>query len=389
MKKRRVFVHDTSLRDGEQAPGNSMDPRQKLALALALEAVGVDAIETGFPASSPAEAEATRLISRHLTTARFVTFCRAVRRDVDIAVAAGGTRNHQVQVLATASELHIERKRGITPEEAIAEVADTVRHAVSLGVESVSLGLEDASRGSDELLRALVRAAVAEGATCVGAADTTGCMTPDEYRALTEKMRVWAPPPVQLFTHCHEDFGLSLANTVAGLQGGADGVQTTIGGIGERAGNTAMEELVALLHYKGDRYGLYTDVDPGGMYAIYTQLRQVIGMAQPRNKAIFGEFAFGTAAGMHQQGMLRDPSTYEFVEPALFGRERSMLIARHSGRAVLRHILSRIGVEVSDDKLEELYRRHITERPGADCEDITVLERRLAAELVPVGARTH
>ncbi|WP_443075859.1 LeuA family protein [Streptomyces sp. TRM 70351] len=383
---RRISIFDTTLRDGEQAPANAMLPEQKLDMALRIEALGVDSIETGFPASSPSEFEATRLIARHLTTARFVTFCRAVRGDVEQAVAAGGTARHEVQVMATGSDMHLKYKRGITRKEAVDEVVDTVAFAKSLGVDSVSVPIEDASRGEDELLRALTESAVEAGATCFVIGDTSGCMTPDQYGDLIARFRSWAPSPVRISTHCHDDFGLSLPNAVAGLQAGADEAQVTLGGIGERAGNTPLEELVALLAYKRDHYGMYTDIKTEPLYEAYTALREIIRLEEPRNKAIFGTYAFGTAAGVHQQGVLRNPATYEYVEPSRFGRERSLLIGRHSGRSVLRHLLERIGVEVDEERLSELYRVHVAERTGGDCEDLSVLEKRLAVELA--GERT-
>ncbi len=375
---RRISIFDTTLRDGEQAPGNAMAPEQKLAMALRIEALGVDCIEAGFPASSPSEFAATRLISEHLTKARFVSFCRSVRKDVETALEAGGIKNHQLQLMATGSDLHLRYKRGITREQCIAEVVDTVLFARSLGVEDVCVAIEDASRGERELLRAIVESAVGSGATRIVIADTTGCMTPDQYGELIGEVRSWAPPAVGLSTHCHDDFGLSLANAVAGLQAGADQVQATLGGIGERAGNTAWEEVAALLAYRGDHLGLYTDVDLAGMHAAYTALRGVIGLAEPRNKAIFGAYAFGTTAGIHQQGILANPATYEYVEPAKFGRERMLLIGRHSGRAVLRYVLDQSGFEVDDAELAELYRVHIAERTGSDCEDLESLRQRLA-----------
>ena len=204
---------------------------------------------------------------------------------------------------------------------------------------------------------------------------------PDQYGALIARVRGWIPPEVPIATHCHDDFGLALANAVAGLQAGADQVQATLGGIGERAGNTAWEELAALLAYKGDHLGLYTDIDLGAMHEAYTALRGVIRLEEPRNKAIFGAYAFGTAAGIHQQGLLANPATYEYVEPARFGRERMLLVGRHSGRAVLRHVLDQAGIEVGDAELAELYRVHIAERDGSDCEDLESLERRLARAL--------
>ncbi|MFE2187049.1 LeuA family protein [Streptomyces sp. NPDC059455] len=388
---RRVAVFDTTLRDGEQAPANAMNPDQKLDMALRIEALGADRIEAGFPASSPSEFRATRLISEKLTRARFTTFCRAVRQDVDTAVEAGGTRNHQVQILATGSDLHLEHKRGITRQECVAEVVDTVTYARSLGVEGISVGIEDASRGEYELLRTIAEESAAAGATCFVVADTSGHQTPDQYAALISAFRTWLPAPLQIATHCHEDFGLSLANAVAGLQAGADEVQATLGGIGERAGNTPLEEVAALLAYKRDHLGLYTDIDLTAMYPAYTALREIIGLVEPRNKAIFGTYAFGTAAGIHQQGILRNPATYEYVEPARFGRERSILIGRHSGRSVLRHLLDQLGAEVDEERLAELYRVHIAERPGGDCENIAVVKERIAASLangVEAPART-
>ncbi|MEJ3652951.1 pyruvate carboxyltransferase [Actinomycetes bacterium KLBMP 9759] len=378
---RRVSIFDTTLRDGEQAPGNAMTPAEKLDLALRIEALGVDTVEAGFPASSPSEFEATSLVAGALTTARFTTFCRAVRSDVDTAVQAGGTANHQVQIAATCSDLHLEHKRGITREQAVEELADAVAYAAKLGVESISVGMEDASRGAPDLLRSLVETGVEAGATCFVVADTSGALTPGEYGELIASIREWAPSPLRIATHCHDDFGLSTANALAGVQAGADEVQATLGGIGERAGNTPLEEFAALLAYKRERLGLHTDIRLDAMYEAYTALRAVIGLDEPRNKAIFGTYAFGTAAGIHQQGILRNPATYEFVEPARFGRQRSMLIGRHSGRAVLRHLLDGIGVEVDDQRLEELYRAHVTDRVGGDCEELDVVAQRLRAAL--------
>ncbi|MGW1183353.1 LeuA family protein [Streptomyces drozdowiczii] len=385
---RRVSIFDSTLRDGEQAPRNSMNPQEKLRMALRLEALGVDTIEAGFPASSPSEAEATRLISQNLTRARFTTFCRAVRGDIEAAVHAGGTHNHEVQVLATSSDLHLERKRRISRSASVEEIVDSVTLARKLGVEHVSVGLEDASRGADDLLCAQVDASVTAGATCIVVADTSGCMTSDEYGDLMARVRTWIPAGVSLFTHCHDDFGLALANTLAGLRSGADGAQVTLGGIGERAGNAALEQLVALLSYKSEQLGLCADIDTVSMYDAYTELREIIKLELPRNKPIFGAYAFGSAAGIHQQGLLRDPATYEYVEPKKFGRERSLIIARHSGRSVLRHLLDELGAHLSEHMVDELYRRHILDRPGGDCEDISDLRKRLVAELASVPT-TH
>ena len=176
------------------------------------------------------------------------------------------------------------------------------------------MGIEDASRGAEDLLRELTERSVEAGSTTFVVADTCGALTPQEYGDLIARFRRWAPAPLRIATHCHDDFGLSTANALAGLLAGADEVHVTLGGIGERAGNTPLEEIAALLAYKGEETGLYTQIDLAAMYEAYTHLRGVIGLPEPRNKAIFGTHAFGTA-GLHQQGMLRNPATYEYVEP--------------------------------------------------------------------------
>jgi 2-isopropylmalate synthase len=379
--KRRVSIFDTTLRDGEQAPGNAIGPQDKLDLALRLEALGVDCVETGFPASSPSDVEATALIAKHLTRAHITTFCRAVADDVRCAVEAAGTDRHHIMVAATGSDMHLEHKRRITREEGVREVVDTVKLALSYGVESVTVGIEDASRGAEDLLRELTERSVEAGARTFVVADTCGALTPQEYGDLIARFRRWAPAPLRIATHCHDDFGLSTANALAGLLAGADEVHVTLGGIGERAGNTALEEIAALLAYKSEETGLYTQIDLAAMYEAYTHLRGVISLPEPRNKAIFGTHAFGTAAGLHQQGMLRNPATYEYVEPERFGRRRTLLIGRHSGRTVLRHLLDEIGHKADDRQLEELYRRHIAERATGDAEDLEVIKARLAVEL--------
>lgn len=381
---RRVSVFDTTLRDGEQAPGNAMEPEQKLEVALRVEELGVDLIETGFPASSPSEFIATRLISQHLTSARFVTFCRAVRRDIEVAVDAGGVANHQIQIMATGSDLHLEHKRGITRRMAVDEVVEAVEFARSLGLTDVSIPIEDASRGEPELLHEITVSAMQAGATTFVLGDTSGCLLPSEYGDLVAMFRRWAPPPITISTHCHDDFGLATANAVAGVRAGANEVQVTLGGIGERAGNTPLEEFVALATYKREQLGFYTDVNTELMYAAYGVLREAIQLEEPRNKAIFGAYAFGTAAGVHQQGMLTNPATYEYVEPARFGRERSILISRHSGRVVLRHLLDQLAVQVDDAKLSELYEKHIAARAGSGCERLADLRDRLSREFTAV-----
>lgn len=334
---RRISLFDATLRDGEQAPGNAMTAEQKVRLALAIEDYGADIIEAGYPGSSPVDFEATRLIAAALTTARFATFNRTSIADVKLSIEAGGTGpNHQVQICGTGSDLHLRYKRGISRAEAVRETGEAIRFAHEMGAQDVSYGVEDASRGEKDLIEALVTEALSAGVTTVILADTTGCATPQEYGDLCAMVRSLLPDDVKLSTHCHDDLGLSLANALAGIEAGADEVQATLAGIGERAGNTPVEELAAALAYKGECFGATTSVRLEHLYRTFQMLSETIGMPAPRNKAIFGDNAFATEAGIHQDGILKNPATYEFINPYRFDRERSLLVGRHSGRAIIR-----------------------------------------------------
>jgi 2-isopropylmalate synthase len=382
---RQISVFDSTLRDGEQAPGNTMNPDQKLALALALEGLGVSTVETGFPSSSPDDYAATKLISEALTTAKFATLNRASRADIDAAAGAGGVYRHQLQIMATGSEIHLEHKRGISRADAVDEIADSFRHAQSLGFTDISLGIEDASRGDEPLLRRLVEAALANGGRTVVLADTTGCLLPAEMGDLVAAARSWVPDDVVVSVHCHNDLGLGLANALAAIQAGADEVQTTLAGIGERAGNTPLEELAAVLAYKGHELGAATRISTMDLYAAFQLLCRTIGPAAARNKPIFGENVFATQAGIHQAGMLRNPVTYEYAEPARFGRQRSILIGRHSGRNVIRHLLGEMGLDHDAELTEQVYQEHVVSRSGRDCIELDDLRRLVGAQLAATG----
>jgi 2-isopropylmalate synthase len=353
---RKIRIFDTTLRDGEQAPGNAMDPKQKLDLALAIEAVGVDVVEAGFPSSSASEQEAVRLVAGALSSAYVSTLNRPIHADIQLAVDLAGTERH-----------HLEHKRGVTRAQAQDECVEAIGFARSLGTRHVTLAIEDASRGPDDLLRPLITESIAAGADALTIADTTGCMLPSQYGGLIGRIRSWIPDDIVISTHCHEDMGLSLANALAGLEAGADEVQATVAGIGERAGNTPLEELITVLTYRGDEFGCATTAKTDGLYGAFELLGRTIGLAAPRNKAIFGVNAFATQAGIHQAGILRAPFTYEFVEPYRYGRERSIVVGRHSGRAVIRHILLEMDADPGDDVVGQIYAEHIAGRPGAEC----------------------
>jgi 2-isopropylmalate synthase len=374
---RRISIFDTTLRDGEQAPGNGMTPEQKLQVGLQLEALGVDLIEVGFPAASPADFKAAQLLSENLRTARFTTFCRAVRRDIEQALLAGGTANHQVQILATGSDFHLTHKRGITRADAVREVRDSTAFAAASGIADISVGIEDASRGEPELLRALTDAAHEAGATTIVICDTSGCLTPGEFGDLVALMRPWIPANHKLSIHCHDDMGLGVANALAGITAGADEVQVTLAGIGERAGNTALEELAATLLYRGDRIGAHTAIRTERLFEAFQVLSDAIDLHVPSNKALFGANAFATQAGIHQAGMLRNPETYEYIDPKRFGRERAILVGRHSGSAVVRHLLDQLGIPAERELVTDLYNEFIANHSNRQCDTLAGLRERL------------
>ncbi|MBV9445323.1 MAG: hypothetical protein JO345_05445 [Streptosporangiaceae bacterium] len=374
-EQRRISIFDSTLRDGEQAPGNAMSPEQKLRLALAIEAIGVTTVEAGFPSSSDSDFHATQLISKALTTAKFATLNRATRSDITRAAEAGGVHNHQLQIMATGSDVHLRHKRGISRSEAIGEIADSFPFARSLGFTDITLGLEDASRGTDDLLRPLIDAGLEGGAATVALADTTGCLVPAEMGDLVAKVVSWVPAGITVSVHCHNDLGLALPNALAAIEAGAHEVQTTVAGIGERAGNTAMEELTAVLAYKSGQIGATTSIDTAGLYQVFQLLDAAIGPAAIRHKPIFGDNAFATQAGIHQAGLLRNPVTYEFAEPERFGRQRAILVGRHSGRNVLRYLLEQLGATANGELLDEVYREYVADRVSGDCVEIGVLRQ--------------
>jgi 2-isopropylmalate synthase len=381
-QQRRISIFDSTLRDGEQAPGNAMSPEQKLGLALAIEAVGATTVEAGFPSSSASDFKATRLISQALTTAKFATLNRATRSDISTAAEAGGVHNHQLQIMATGSDVHLRHKRGISRQDGLDEVADSFPFARSLGFTDITLGLEDASRGTDDLLRPLIDAAIEGGATTIAMADTTGCLVPAEMGDLVARVVSWVPAGLTVSVHCHNDLGLALPNALAAIEAGAHEVQTTVAGIGERAGNTALEELAAVLAYKNDRLGATTGINTAGLYAVFQLLDRAIGPAAIRHKPIFGDNAFATQAGIHQAGMLRNPVTYEYAEPQRFGRERAILVGRHSGHNILRHLLEQMGETANSQLLDEVYREYITDRVDGRCVEIGQLRQILADRIV-------
>lgn len=291
--RRRVKIFDTTLRDGEQAPGNVMTVDEKVELFATLDKLGLDMIESGFPASSAEDYEAFRQMVTMPHRTRICAFARATRRDIDIVAEGFGGEKGQVEILLVGSEIHLEHKRRITADEAVEEAVTSVRHAVDLGFTDIAVAPEDCTRGSVPYLERLLKESVAAGARTIAIPDTVGCALPHEFAQLVRTIRGWVGNEVELSAHCHNDLGLALANTLAAIEAGVDYFQATLCGIGERAGNTALEEAVAQLALHGERLGTDCIVETEGLFDACTRLREIIGLEISPHKPLVGRDAFG------------------------------------------------------------------------------------------------
>ncbi len=353
----KIVFFDTTLRDGEQSPGCSMTEAEKLRMAHALEALGVDILEAGFAISSEGDFQAIRRVAREVREPVIATLARARRGDIERAAASiEGAAKARIHTFLASSDIHLEWKLKMTREQALAQVGEMVRLARSY-VDDVEFSAEDATRTDIDYLCAMTRAAVEAGATTINLPDTTGYATPSEYKAMYEAVRARVPADGIVYsTHCHDDLGLAVANTLAGIEGGARQVECTINGIGERAGNAALEEIAAALKVRADRYGVSAGLHLEKLYATSVLLGETISFKPAPNKAIVGENAFAHEAGIHQHGMLANPLTYEIMTPASVGQPQNKLVlGKHSGRAALRSRLLDLGVTLEAAELDRVY----------------------------------
>lgn len=386
---RLIKILDTTLRDGEQAPQNAMNPIQKLQMAIKLAELNVDHIETGFPASSIFDYQATKLISQELPDSGIATFSRTLIADVKLALEAGGkARNHTVQMVATGSDIHLRNKRNITRQQSIDEMSNTIRYVRENSDCRISMGIEDASRADFGFMGEMTEAAVDAGADQIILADTTGFSTPREFGNLIRFIKSRTKGNISISTHCHNDLGLALPNTLAGIEAGADEVQVTLGGIGERAGNASLEMVASTLFYKSKEYSAYTNIRLDKLYQAYLQLCETIGIDVSRNQPLFGTYVFGTSAGIHQQGLLSDPDTYEFVKPEMFSRQRDFFVSRHSGKSVIKYLLEKNNTHHTPSLVAELYNNFIESRFENSCMSMLQLETEIN-ELIAKRLKTE
>ena len=366
-----VRVFDTTLRDGEQAPGCSMSPSCKLEVARQLAALGVDVIEAGFPAASPSEVEAVRTVAAVVGSAGGPAICalaRANLRDIDLCGAAlhPATRR-RIHTFIAASDIHVKHKLRLTRDEVLARVGAAIHHARTM-VDDVEFSPEDATRSDPAFLDEMLQVALEAGASTLNIPDTVGYATPEEYGALIARVCRLAAryPGVVVSTHCHDDLGLAVANSLAGVRAGARQVECTINGLGERAGNASLEEIVMALRTRRAVFECDTSINTCELARTSRLVATATGVAVPPNKAIVGANAFAHESGIHQDGMLKHPATYEIMTPESVGADGTRLVlGKHSGRRALRNRLEALGRPLSDDALAAVFTRFKATRAGA------------------------
>jgi 2-isopropylmalate synthase len=355
-----VHIFDTTLRDGEQSPGFSMNCGEKLLLARQLEQLGVDVIEAGFPIASPGDLEAVRAIAAEVKGSRIAALARARLEDVNAALRAlEPAVRPRLHVFLATSDLHLEHKLRITRTEALDQVAKMVCYG-RMRCDEVEFSAEDASRSDLAYLLEVIEAAARAGASIINLPDTVGYSTPEEYGAMFRAARkhLAGYPSVVFSAHCHNDLGLAVANSLAAIDAGARQVECTINGIGERAGNASLEEVAVALHVRQARYSVCTNISLEKIYSTSRLLTSVTGVSVPPNKAVVGANAFAHEAGIHQDGMLKNPMTYEIIVPEKVGVPlRRLVLGKHSGRNALRARLDELGYKTTDAELAECYKQ--------------------------------
>ena len=356
----RVAIFDTTLRDGEQSPGASMNLDEKLRIALLLEELGVDVIEAGFPIASNGDFEAVNEISKLVRGPAICALARSGRADIDRAAEAlAPARRKRIHTFIATSPLHMTYKLQMAPEEVYRAVIDSVTRARRY-TDDVDWSPEDGSRSDHDFLCRCVEAAIRAGASCINIPDTVGYALPDEYGGMIAMLRERVPNSDRAVfsTHCHNDLGLAVANSLAGVKAGARQVECTINGLGERAGNAALEEIVMALRTRQDLMPFSTGIDTRVIARISRQVSAITGFSVQPNKAIVGANAFAHEAGIHQDGVLKHAGTYEIMTPESVGLTQSKLVmGKHSGRHAFREKLKELGYHLGENAIEDAFRR--------------------------------
>ncbi len=386
----RLYIFDTTLRDGEQVPGCQLNTVEKIQVAKQLEQLGVDVIEAGFPISSPGDFNSVIEISKAVTWPTICALTRAVEKDIDCAAEALKYAKHKrIHTGIGTSPSHIKYKFNSTPEEIIERAVRAVKYAKQY-VEDVEFYAEDAGRTDNEYLARVIDAVTKAGATVCNIPDTTGFRVPNEYQEkikyLYENVDAFAAGKAILSTHCHNDLGMATANTVAGVLGGARQVEVTVNGIGERAGNTSLEEIAMIFKTHPD-LGIETNINTTKIFPTSRMVSTLMNMPVQPNKAIVGRNAFAHSSGIHQDGVLKNAATYEIMDPKDVGIDDSAIVlTARSGRAALKHRLHINGVDVEGEKLDKIYEQFLRladKKKEVTDDDILVLA---GAERAAVGS---
>jgi len=354
----RIVIFDTTLRDGEQAPGFTMDVPDKVTMARALDALGVDIIEAGFPIASPADSEAVLQISREVRRPVIAALARCRTQDIEEAARAlESAARKRIHTFIATSDLHLTRKLRITRDACLAAAVSAVRLARRF-TDDVEFSAEDATRSDSDFLCRVIEAVIREGCTTVNLPDTVGYSTPEETRTFFEDVRARVPNADRIVfsAHCHDDLGLAVANSLAAIQGGVRQVECTINGIGERAGNASVEEIVMVLRVRSDRFPYTTGIQTTALYETSQLLTRLTSEPVQANKAIVGRNAFAHEAGIHQDGVLKDPTTYEIMRPEDVGQPAGRLVlGRHSGRHAVQQRCDALGLALTALEIEHVY----------------------------------
>jgi 2-isopropylmalate synthase len=377
----RVYIFDTTLRDGEQSPGCSMTVHEKMGMAAKLVELGVDILEAGFPIASDGDFEAVDAISREFPWAHVAALARASRLDVERAAAAlQHARRPRIHTFIATSDIHLKYKLKKSRQQVLDEAVSAVELARSY-VDDVEFSAEDATRTDLDYLEEVCKAVVAAGARCVNLPDTTGYSIPGEYGALIGRMVRALGDSAIVSVHCHNDLGLAVANSIAAVQAGARQIECTINGIGERAGNAALEEIVMAFKVRNDLLPFETKIVTEQLYPASQHLASVITFGPQPNKAIVGENAFAHEAGIHQDGYLKERTTYEIMDPRSVGvPESKLVLGKHSGRHALAKRCQDLGFELTREQLDDVYRRFTTladRKKGVRNDEIVSLVRQV------------
>jgi 2-isopropylmalate synthase len=359
LSSRRITIFDTTLRDGEQAPGIALHADEKVEIGEQLERLGVDVIEAGFAASSPGDFEGVRAVARAVERVTVASLCRASATDIDAAAAAlADAPRSRIHIFLATSALHMEKKLRLTPDEVVAAASSSVALACA-SADEVEFSCEDATRSDPDFVVTVCRAAVEAGATTVNLPDTVGYMLPSEYASFIQyvRERCLELEHVSLSAHCHDDLGLAVANSLAALDAGVQQLECTVNGIGERAGNASLEEVVMAMRVRGDALRAYTEIDLSQIGPASRLVERLTSYPVPPNKAIVGANAFAHEAGIHQDGLLKDVATYQIIDPAELGLEMTLPLGKHSGRHAFSRACLAAGLSLDEHELVAAFAR--------------------------------